>query len=274
MKKINFRRVFLIAGLSSLVMIYLVLWMRMISNPAERTGADFIAFYSAGQIAQTEGAGHVYDPEVQKEVQETLVGFPLVPAQVLLYFHVPYIIPNLKTLFNHNYVISFICWDVLLLVFFITGLCFLGELQRQAGRRSTDIWVAGAGMVTFFPVFVSLMNGQDTAILFLGACLWLYGLGRSRDDLAGSGLALMTIRPQIALFLVIPFLFKKPKLFIWFCVGAGSLSALSLLILGMDGVRSFIKILGITAGGEWYGTNESAMVNLIGLLLRLVPGWT
>jgi hypothetical protein len=274
MKKINFRRVFLIGGLSSLVMIYIVLWMRMISNPAERTGADFIAFYSAGQIVQTEGAGHVYDPEVQKEVQETLVGFPLVPGQVLVYNHVPFIIPIFKAVFNQNYVASFVYWVVLLLVLSITGVCFLGELQRQVGWRSTDIWVAGAGMVTFFPVFVSLINGQDTALLFLGACLWLFGLIRGRDDLAGSGLALMTIRLQVALLLAIPFLFKKPRIFIWFCVGAGFLSALSLFILGMDGVRSYINILGITAGGEWYGMNQSAMVNLIGLLLRLVPGWT
>jgi hypothetical protein len=274
MKKINFHRVFLIAGISSLVMIYVVLWMRMISNPAERTGADFIAFFSAGQIAQTEGAGHVYDPEVQKEVQETLVGFPLVPGQVLVYNHIHFIIPIFRAVFNQNYVASFVYWVVLLLVLSITGVCFLGELQRQVGWRSTDIWVAGAGMVTFFPVFVSLINGQDTALLFLGACLWLFGLIRGRDDLAGSGLALMTIRLQVALLLAIPFLFKKPRIFIWFCVGAGFLSALSLFILGMDGVRSYINILGITAGGEWYGMNQSAMVNLIGLLLRLVPGWT
>ena len=56
MKRIDFRRVFVITGLTVLLIVYSVLWLRMISSRAERTGADFIVFYTAGHIAQTNGA--------------------------------------------------------------------------------------------------------------------------------------------------------------------------------------------------------------------------
>jgi hypothetical protein len=53
-------------------------------------------------------------------------------------------------------------------------------------RRGTAVLAAGA--LTFFPVFVSLLNGQDTALLVLGAILWLAGLLLECDPLAGLGL--------------------------------------------------------------------------------------
>ena len=43
-KRIDFRRVFVITSLTALIVIYAVLWLRMISSRAERTGADFIVF--------------------------------------------------------------------------------------------------------------------------------------------------------------------------------------------------------------------------------------
>jgi hypothetical protein len=116
------------------------------------------------------------------------------------------------------------------------------------------------------------MHGQDTALLFLGGCLWLVGMSMERDGLVGIGLALITVRPQIAVLLAFPLIFKRQKAFGWFCLWAGMLAIISLFTLGINGMRSFIDILIITAGGEWYGMNQPAMVNLIGLLLRIVPG--
>lgn len=114
-----------------------------------------------------------------------------------------------------------------------------------------------AGALTFFPLFVSLLPGQDTALLFLGACLWLVGLLMGRDGLAGSGLALMTVRPHITVILAFPFLFKNKKEFGWFCLGAGVLSTISLLILGVERMRSIINILFITSA-----VNGMARTNL------------
>ncbi len=269
---INFRRVFVITGLAALVLIYCVLWLQMISSPTDRTGSDFIVFYTAGRIAHTNGAAYVYEPDLQQDVQETEVGFTLVPGQVLLYNHVPYLIPILTLLISGNYVTSFIRWAILLLILFIASIGILAGQLRRAGWEGVEIWVAAAGMLTFFPLFVSLMNGQDTAFTFFGLSVWLVGLLTGRDWLAGLGLALTSIRPQLTVMLAIPFLFRKQKVFGWFCVGAATLGLISLLFVGLEGIRGFLDLLSVSASGEWYGLKEPVMVNLVGLLWRIVPG--
>jgi hypothetical protein len=115
------------------------------------------------------------------------------------------------------------------------------------------------------------MNGQDTALLFLGTAIWMYGLISGKEFLAGLGLSLTTVRPQFALFLAIPMLFRHTRIFVGFVLGSGILALLSVLILGVDGTKEFTNILLISTGGEWYGMKEYAMYNLIGLLVRVVP---
>ena len=50
------------------------------------------------------------------------------------------------------------------------------------------------------------------------------------------------------------------------------MGGLSLAVLGVEGMRGFINLLLVSASGEWYGLKEPAMVNLIGLLWRFMPG--
>jgi len=261
----------MIAGLVSLFVSYLGIWMRMISDPVERTGADFIHFYSAGRIAQSQGATRVYDLSLQQRVQEEQVGFPLVPGQVLPYNHIPYLIPILKTIMTPDYIVSFYRWDLIMILLYISGAIILSLLLKQVDMNKGSISITAIGSILFLPVFVSLMNGQDTAFLFLGAAIWMYGLVSGKEYLAGAGLSLTTVRPHIALILALPMLFRHRKVFLAFALSAGSLVLLSVLILGVNGLREFINVLLITAGGEWYGTKQYAMFNLIGLLTRTAP---
>ena len=65
----------------------------MITSPEQRTGTDFIAFYTAGRIAQEQGIHDVYNIAYQQSVQENLLGFPIANNQPLLYNHIPFLIP-------------------------------------------------------------------------------------------------------------------------------------------------------------------------------------
>jgi hypothetical protein len=271
-KTVDLRRMFLIAGLLALVISYALLWLRMVASRSEQTGADFIAFYAAGRVAQTAGMGKVYDAGLQQAIQQEEVGFLLAPGQVLLYNHAPYLIPLLGLIVDGNYIASFSRWVILLIIFFVTSAGVMARLLMEQGIQRRNILITIAGALTFFPLFVSLLNGQDTAVLFLGASLWLAGLLLDRDPLAGLGLALTTIRPNIALFLAVPFLFRRRRVFLWFCAGTLALAIVSVWILGVEGVRTYLGVLLASAGGEWYGMKEAAMVNLIGLLRRVAPG--
>ena len=176
MQTSGIQRIFIIAGIASLFVSYFGIWIRFINDPVERTGADFIAFYSAGRVAQNAGAAHVYDPNLQQNIQEGEVGFPLVPGQVLLYNHLPFLIPILQTIVSPNYVNSFYLWIFLLIALYITGIFFLSRLLKDDGFDQRNIWLTGVGGFLFLPLFFSLMNGQDTAFLFLGVAIGMYVL--------------------------------------------------------------------------------------------------
>lgn len=127
------------------------------------------------------------------------------------------------------------------------------------------------GTLTFFPFFISLLLGQDTALLFLGVCLWCVGILKKQDWLAATGLALTTVRPHICLILAIPLFFRYRKVWWRFFIIAGLLALASIWMLGTEGTLAFLNLLRISASGTWAGMNEPAMLNLIGLTLRTLP---
>lgn len=272
MRLVNFRRIFIVAGLTALVLIYFTLWTKMISSPAERTGTDFISPYSAARIAQRWGASQVYDLELQRTIQAEVVGFDLQPGQVLMFNHPPYLVPLLVLLVDGNYAASLVRYVAIMLALYLACAASIAWLLRRAAWRQADILLVLAGILSFYPLFVSLVNAQDTAILVLGALLWLAGLLTGRDWLAGLGLALTSVRPHVTVLLAVPFIFKRQKVFGWFTLAIGVLGVISLFVLGPDGIKSYLHILLTAAGGNWYGMNEPVMVNLVGLLWRLTPG--
>jgi hypothetical protein len=268
--RVNLSRVFIITAVTALIIIYCALWVRMISSSSERTGTDFIHFYTAGQIAHRWGSDKVYQLDLQKTIEEEQVGFSLASGQILPYNHMPYLIPGLWLIVSDNYVFSFYRWAFLMLVAFAISTRILIDLILPANTIRKP-WLVSVGTFLFFPFFVSLLIGQDSALLVLGAALWMYGIIRHDDRLAGLGLSLTTIRPHIALVLVIPFLFRRQKVFAWFLAGCSTLGLVSIVILGYQGVLDFIQMMLISASGKWYGINPAKMFNLIGLLERLTP---
>jgi hypothetical protein len=286
----SFRNSLIIAGIASLLLIYPLLYLRVISDPAQRTAADFLPFYAAGRIAITQGMSKVYDWEAQRNAENEVLnetirqmlvsrgqpvtpqdfGAPIQMTEVNPFPHPPFIVPVLMLLARLDYVPAFVTWSVLMSILFILCAIILLRLVPQAQGR--DRWILFFGTVLFFPAFYSVINGQDTALLLLGASLWLYGLIQERDRLSGLGLALTLIRPHMGVILALPFIFGRRKVWWWFCAGAGVLVIFSVLLLGWSGIVNFLRIL-ITsadgAGNKFF--NENLMVNLIGLLRRTFP---
>jgi hypothetical protein len=270
-KQINFHRVFAVGGVAALGIVYPLLWIKMITSPAERTGADFIGFYTSARIAQTEGAEWIYEPALQQQVEQEVVGFPLIPEQILLFNHMPYFVPFLTILVNANYVASFIRWTLFLLLFIFIDAGLLLSLTKTLGIDKKSRLILLTGTLLFFPMFTSVMNGQDTVLILFAAILWLTGILSGRYALAGIGLCLTTIRPQIAILLAVPFLFQQRKVWWWFTVGAVVLFISVIVYLGVDGTQRFVNILLVSSRGEWYGLHPEDMPTLTGGLHRIFP---
>jgi len=267
----NIHRIFIVAGITSLFVSYLGIWGRVMSDPVERTGSDFIAYYAVGRVAQNEETAHVYDPLLQQEIQEEQVGFKLGPRQVLLYYHLPFLTPVLQIVVNEDYINSFYRWVFILILIYIVSIVILSRVLRFNGIDQSTILIAAIGAFLFLPLFVSLLNGQDTALLLLGASIWVFGLLTGKELISGLGLSLTTVRPHLALVFALTMVFHYRKVFMGFIIGSLILALISFLTLGISGTLEFINILLISAGGEWYGIHQNAMFNFIGLLLRIFP---
>ncbi len=261
---INPRRLFTNAGLLSLVLIYILLWVNMINDPAQRTGADFISFYTAGQIAQRYGFSHVYDLQLQRDVQEKIVGFNFPAIKGLPFYHLPFIIPLLTLVALPNYAFSFVIWDLILICVYVIGFCFL--FKSLPPTIKTPAIVTGASL--FYPIFISIVDGQDTAFLFLALTAFIYGLRFEKYNWAGIALAFSLVRPQVAVFIAIPFLIAVKKGRLAFLVTSILLAIFSALLIGWNGVINFLNILSLTANNSFYGIKPEEMLNFIGILTR------
>jgi len=250
----------------------------MINSSVERTGADFIAFYAAGRIAQVEGPMHVYDLALQQHYEEQVVGFEVAPEHIYPFNHPPFIVPLSRALALDDFILSFTLWDLVMLVFFILGAATLLYLLREGLSRQQCL-VLLASILLFFPCYASLVIGQDSAIFYFSTCIWMFGMLTKKDWLAGLGLAGMTVRPHLALPLALPFLFtctcasagKRRGVWWWFLIGASSLALFSLAYVGVDGMAGFFRVLLVSGRGENYEINEEHMFNTIGLLWRAIP---
>ena len=272
MDKINFRRMFTLAGLVSLVLIYAMLWIRMITTQEQRVGADFIALYSVGRIAQTDGFIAIYNTAKQQAIQAQVVGFIFNEDQTAFFNHPPIFVPLIMLITSANYIPSFIRWAIVLLV--LNAICafFLVRTLPPGAFHKSELWTIGLGSFLFFPTFSGLINGQDAQLLLLGATIFLSEMLNNQDRRAGLGLSLTTIRPHIALLLALPFIFKRRKIWWWFAGGTAVLVVFSILLIGIKGTENYLGILTISASGEGHKINEFPMVNFIGFLRRLAPG--
>ena len=266
-KKINSQRLILITGLTALVISYSLLWIRMMNDPVENTGSDFITYYTVGVIANRYGLENVYDFQLQKAVEEEIVGFKIADANVMPYNHIPLINPLLALLagaVGGRYLLGLSVWAVVLLLVYIPAVWILLQIRAELLEAS---FVNLMAFVLFFPLFVSLLNGQDTFLLFLGAVLLVSGVLNHKDWSAGMGLALMTVRPQIALMMALPFIFTNRRIWWRFCVSALLFVLISIIPLGVSGVKDFLNIMSTAV----VGSKDTAMFNIIGFLSRALP---
>jgi hypothetical protein len=267
--KITSWRVIFFAGISALLIIYLVWWGRMIANPTERNSTDFIALYSAGRVAQTHGFPHIYDIELQQKFEQDIVGFQLADGQVLLFIHPPYIVPLLTMVIDNNYVRSFKHWALILICMYLAGTLFL--VNSLFANVTTEVrFILLSSTLTFSPLFISIWQGQDTALVYLGVIFWCIGILKKQDWLISVGLVLTTIRPHICIALAMPLFFRYQMAWWRSILLISILAVLSVLLVNIQGTVGFLNLIRISSEGSWFGIRPEAMFNLLGFILRIV----
>ncbi len=265
MQSPNIRRILVYVAILSLLIYFILAWVRMIGDPDQRTGSDFMGFYSFGRIPQNGEIADIYRIEKQQALQEEIVGHPVTP---IFYTHLPFIAPLSMILVNDDYIGSFKRWALVLIFLNALNIYILLNILdlHKFSRGSLIILCAGAFL--FDPTFSGFMNGQDTAILLLGAAIWVREFFKGNYFLAGLGLSLTTVRPQIALFLAIPFFFQNRKVFWGFFVGGSALAIFSMALLGVDGTFRFIESIRYIESTVWLEKHALDMPTISGIIRR------
>jgi hypothetical protein len=262
--------ILLTAVLALLVVLYSFIYVRLLDDPS-MYGTDFISFYTAGRIARQGDLHHLFDLEAQRSIQEPIVGAGAFTGGSNLSQHPPYLAPLLACLALNDFILSFILWTLVRLACLVAcGVIIYRFLQAEGINLRPSLWIA-LSAVTFFPLFLSLLSGQDTVWILLGLLVWMSALMRQREVQAGLGLAFASLNPTIAGALALPLMVTRRKAALWFLVGMVVLGLYSLLLIGFEGARDLFSLLALSAGGSEYGLNPSAMYNLLGLLLRTFP---
>jgi hypothetical protein len=259
-----------VVALVALSLGYGAVWLQLVKTPSQRNGLDFMAFYAAGRIAHSYGLPYTYRIELQRRVEQDVRGVPLTASQVLLYNHLPYLVPVLAVLVNENYASSLVRWAALLFLTSFCGTTFLVNSLFSNAEWHTRLAV-GASLITFFPLFLSVCQGEDTAFLYLGVTLWCVGFLKQRDALAAAGLAIVTVRPPIAVLLALPHLFKGRGVLPRLLVLGGIIAFFSLIFFTVEGIRDLVKLFVITAEGTWFGMKPEVMMNILGFVVRTLP---
>jgi hypothetical protein len=265
MGNLNYRRIFAFAGLFSLLLIYIFLWTSMIADPKSRTGSDFSGFYTYGRIFQTRGIAYIHDASEQKRIQEQIVGYEVNP---IIYTHVPLTALLSAAVVDQDYVGSFKRWAVVLLLLNALNVYLLIKTLDANRFTKENLVILSMGAFLFFPTFSGYMNGREDVLLLLGVILWLSGLLSKKYFLAGLGLSLTTIRPQLAMMLAIPFLFRHRKVLLGFILGGSIHAGLTLALVGRDGIVKFMDSIVFIERTTWFEPHSFDMPTILGFIRR------
>lgn len=234
-------------------------------------GHDFIIQLTAGRVSELDGRQQLYDRDTQYIRQAEIRGIETEESPLLLPFnHPPLLVPVLGPLSRTSPRVAYLAWTFVGLALFVAGIIMVTWKLPAMVPTRIDASGVRAGILAFFPITVALAQGQDTALLFLGASAFVLLLRSDRDLAAGSALALTVIRPQIALALGLPFLFARRRVFLGFLIGSGILVTYSVLLVGVPGVIQLLELIRLMSLDGELPSGAARMPNLLGFLHRVL----
>jgi hypothetical protein len=234
-----------------------------ISEPGMRVvlaSRDFRNHYTGALLIRNGARSDFYDAGVQYRTQKSFI--PELDNQVkLMPFNRPppvaaLLSPLARVPFTTAYRI-FTAFNIFLLGGIVFAAVRVFTLRMESKKRTIVSPLTPYIFIIFacyLPVWVTLLQGQFSYFLFLiFFAMWYFSLKNDepKTGLAVSGLAVF---PQLLIVPLLFFLFmKKYKTLLWSAAGLGIFLALSVLIIGFEGVMKYPRFLNFLSGaGETY----------------------
>ncbi len=208
-------------------------------------GTDYLAFWSAGYLANTEGYARAYDLEALRRVQDPWAPDPTDPSIVFSPIPAPLFpiflpIFQLFALLPANW--SYLIWTILNVILLIIYWCFLvrsAMLESSVNRRSLMIMLS-------FPVFWSLVWGQVNFLLLVCIGEFLRAMISGKPFRAGVWLGGLWLKPQ-TLILIAPALLLKCS---WKALSGFAVASLGVVgaSIGIGGLKAMHHLANLWLG--------------------------
>jgi Glycosyltransferase family 87 len=246
-----------------------VLWQSRQSIPLGLP--DFSGSYTAGRILRDGDGSRLYDDDLQESIQRSFSPLAVQKRGTILpYIHLPYEALFYAPLAHFSYLTAYGIWLAVNLVLLGSIPFLLRRRLKTMGKEPLYLWWLAC--FAFFPIFVALIQGQDSILLLFLYCLAWRTMERGSDFISGSWLALGLYKYH----LVVPFvlaMWRRTKLWAGFLSIATVLGVISLIITGWPALLRYPRYLWRTEHDLRYGFNTlpGLIANLRGLISGVVP---
>ena len=256
-----------------------LVWAKIYVNvlPGNLQGPDFFSFYSAAKLYVLKGGSAVYNLALQKQFELQVTGQPPDRFIVLPYYHPPYYTLLIAPLASLTYRQAYYAMAAfnLLLVAALMALLLRNSL-RIHGRAAI---VAGALIAGFFPLFVTVLQGQSDLVVLVPLAAAYTAWARGRHGWAGIFSALALAKPQLLLLIPVLFLARRAwRALAGFAAVVAALGIVSVIGFGFSAVWGYLGAVGnwaiggrLPAGGELVYT-DTAVYSLRNILEALPGG--
>jgi len=220
-------------GLTAVLLFFFIILSAIFMDPR---GFDFACFYSGGLIIREGNASRLYDLGEQARIERQRLN----RGNFLIDNHPPFEALLFAALARLSYIKAYVLWGAMNVLLWLFSQ-YLLWCHTPISRHSHFCLLL---CFLFFPFWFALIIGHTTLLLLFLFTLAFVCLQSGQDFKAGVFLGLGLFKFPIVLpFALICFLRSKWKLMAGFAVTASLLGVVSVIAVGLTGVRSYANLL-------------------------------
>lgn len=221
----------------------------VVSGRTAYPSGDFLALSIGGHVVRQGLGPDLYDLDTQKRTQSAILAAAgQDPEQarlsdgLALYLYPPFVAWVFAGLVALSPVGAYLLWigvNLLLLAMVVYGLTSLPALATRRTRL-----FAGLVVSAFFPTAIVLVKGQVSFLILAALSAAFLSLRRGRDGLAGVGLGLALVKPQLVVMPLVVLAYQRRwRALLAFGATGLLLIFLSIAVTGLSGLVDYVHLL-------------------------------
>jgi hypothetical protein len=283
-RQINWRiPIFIISTSMSIV---LIISFFILGGFSSTYGTDYIAYWSAGKIADQLGYSEIYDLNILRSVQTSELeflgvlsisessSFRILPANYFSFFILPF-----QVLSRIDLIDGYWLWTILNLSVLIGYLLFfMKKTLSESGDIKRSLKLLFLILISY-SVLSNFFNGQVSVFMLVCTGEFIRNSIKERAILSGLWLGGLMIKPQSLILVIAVILFMRNwKILLGLIISSCMILIISFMLSGFSGNEALINLwMGSSMGDET--SNAEAFINwrMIGLNLNHIfnttHGW-